>query len=64
MTLQEDNRLTNKAGVIEETKLILSAQRRAQGNMNIVYKYFQGNNTNERRGLLTLSQDSAKEAVS
>lgn len=28
--------------------------------MNIVYKYFQGDNTNERRGLLMLSQDGCK----
>lgn len=44
----------------EETKLILSAERRTQGNMNTVYKYFQGDNTNERRGLLKLSQDGCK----
>lgn len=49
-----------REGVTEETKLILSAQRRAHGNMNIVCKYFQGDNTNERRGLLTLSQDACK----
>lgn len=46
--------------MIEETKLILSAKRRTQGNMSIVYKYFQGDNTNERRGLLMLSQDGCK----
>lgn len=46
--------------MIVETKLILSAERRNQGNMNIVYKYFQGDNTNEKRGLLMLSQDGCK----
>lgn len=46
--------------MIVETKLILSAESRNQGNMNIVYKYFQGNNTNEKRGLLMLSQDDCK----
>lgn len=44
----------------EETKLILSAERRNQGNMSIVYKYFQGDNINEEKGLLMLSQDSCK----
>lgn len=46
--------------MIEATKLILSVERRTRGNMNIVYKYFQGDNTNERRGLLMLSQDGCK----
>lgn len=44
----------------EETKLILSVERRNQGNMNTVYKYFQRDNTNEKKGLLMLSQDVCK----